>query len=59
MKVLQKARIMLRIKSLLESRIASVAFLHRDCFQGTVSIGLNLFFDFAKVKELEEEELLS
>lgn len=48
MKILQKARIMLRMKSLLESRIASVAFLHRDCFQG--DIGLNLFFDFAKVR---------
>lgn len=57
MKVLHKVRIMLRMKFLLESRIAPVAFLHRDCFQG--DIGLNLFLDFAEVKELEEEELLS
>lgn len=48
---------MLRMKFLLESRIPPVAFLHRDGFQG--DIGLNLFLDFATVKELEEEELLS
>lgn len=45
------------MKFLLESRIAPVAFLNRDCFQE--DIGLNLFLDFAEVKELEEEELLS
>lgn len=36
LKALHKVRIMQRIKFLLENRIALVALLHRDCFQGDI-----------------------
>lgn len=54
-KALQKVRIMLRMK-LLENGIPLVAFLCRDCFQGDIG---QFILRFCKVKELEEEELLS